>query len=118
MDSEQIEVMIPIILFIVTGLVFISFFYFKHRTKAVFAEKGYSADEIVKIFNLKQNNEKAKNPNRYLFQGAVVLFTGIGFGLGEFAEDYFGKEYLFVPLLLIFIGIGLFVGKKLITEKN
>ena len=53
----MLEVMIPIIMFIVIGAVFIAAFYFKHRTKSIFAEKGYSADEIVKILN----EQKVKN---------------------------------------------------------
>ena len=54
-------------MFIVIGAVFIAAFYFKHRTKSIFAEKGYSADEIVKILN--EQKVKIKDPNRYLIWG-------------------------------------------------
>ena len=116
MDQGMLEVMIPIIMFIVIGAVFIAAFYFKHRTKSIFAEKGYSADEIVKILN-EQKSEKIKDPNRYLIGGIITLFVGVGFGVGKFMADYHDRDYLFVATITTFIAIGLLIANKYRTKK-
>ena len=56
MDAGVIGVFVPIILFIVTGLVLVTFFYLRSKEKQMLIEKGLSSDEIKTFYDRKKRS--------------------------------------------------------------
>lgn len=102
--NEGIAVfLVPITLFLVTGLVAITFFYLKSREKQMLIEKGLSSEEI------KQFYARKGDPFILLKIGVIAIFFGLGLGIGMAMDDATSKEY-WVPLSLFTItGIGFVV---------
>jgi len=110
MNPGVIGVFIPIVLFLVLGLVFVSYYYFRYRERQMLIEKGLDAESIKQFFDSK------KDPNRLLKLGVLCVFFGIGLGVGLMLQDYLGRDY-YVPFSLFTItGIG-FVVANLISKK-
>lgn len=114
MNPGVIAVSIPIIFFIVVGLVIVTGIYFHSREKQMLIEKGLTADQIKEFY------EKKRNPYILTQIGIITIFLGIAIGFGMFLEESTGKEYWIVLSLFCITGIGLvvanFIGKKL--EQN
>ena len=49
-----IAVFIPIIMLLVIGLIFVTYFYFKSRERQMLIEKGLSAEDIKQFFEQKK----------------------------------------------------------------
>jgi len=100
MDAGVIGVFVPIILFIVIGLVLVTFFYFRSKEKQMLIEKGLSSDEIKTFY------DKKKNPYFLMKIGIICIFFGIGLGFGIMLQDNTGKDYWVPFLLFVSTGIG------------
>lgn len=98
--EEIVAVFIPIVMFLVIGLIWVTFIYFKSRERQMLIDKGLSAEEIKEFFQQK------KDPFILMKIGIISIFFGIGVGLGMMLKDFSGKEYWIVLLLFIFTGIG------------
>ncbi len=95
-----IAVFIPIIMFLIIGLITVVFIYYKSKEKQLLIEKGLSAEDIKKFF------ESKRDPFLLLKIGIISICFGIGIGLGMMLEQY-GEKDFWVPLLLfVFTGIG------------
>jgi len=81
-----IAVFIPIISIIVTGLVFVTWIYFRSREKQMIIERGLDVELVKTLF------EKKKSPYALLKIGIIVLFFGIGLGTGLLIEVYTGVD--------------------------
>ena len=92
-----IALFIPIVMFLITGLVLIAFIYYRSRERQLLIEKGMSAAEIKQFFQQK------KDPFILFKIGIIGIFFGLGFGL--MLEQY-GQKDFWVPLLL-FVGTGI-----------
>lgn len=120
MASEVIAVFIPIIALLVTGLVFVTYFYLRSRERQMLIDKGLSAESIKEFF------ESKKDPFRWFKIGIVSIFFGIGLGFGMLLQDNTDKDYWIVLMLFVFTGIGFVVAnlsgnalkKKLETENK
>jgi Na+/melibiose symporter-like transporter len=99
MHEGIIAVFIPIVLFIVTGLILVVFIYFRSRERQLLIEKGLSAESIKEFF------ESKRDPYTLMKIGIICLLFGISLGFGLMLEDWTSKEY-YVPLM-IFTGTGL-----------
>ncbi len=110
MASEVIAVFIPIVLFLVTGLVLVTFFYLRSRERQMLIDKGLSADSIKEFF------ESKKDPHRMLKIGIVVIGFGLGIGIGMMLQEYTTKDFWLVLFLFTFTGIG-FVVANVIANK-
>ena len=55
MDKEVVAVFIPIILFLVTGLVAVVYLYLRSRERQMLIEKNLDAEAIKEFFNNKRN---------------------------------------------------------------
>lgn len=113
--EREIAVFIPIIFLLVSGLTLVTYLFFKSREKQMLIEKGLPPEAIKEFY------ESKKDPFRLLKIGVIIIFFGIGLGLGLILEDQTGKDY-WVPFLLFTItGLGFVLaslaGKKL-TEKS
>jgi|ERR1035437_154208 uncharacterized membrane protein len=99
MDAGVIGVFVPIILFVVTGLVIVTFFYFRSKEKQMLIEKGLSSEEIKTFYDRK------KHPFILMEIGIISIFFGIGLGIGIMLQENTNQQF-WVPFLL-FVSTGL-----------
>lgn len=108
--ERVIAVFIPIVMFIIIGLVLVAYFYFRSRERQMLIDKGLSADQIKEFF------ESKKDPNRLLKIGIVTIAFGLGLGSGIILNDVTSKEY-WVPLLLFTVTGAGFVVANITARK-
>src|ERR1039457_5840441 len=101
MNEGVIGVFIPIILFIVTGLVIVTFVFFRSKEKQMLIEKGLSSDEIKTFYDRKKSD-----PYLLMKIGIVSIFFGLGLGFGLMLEEYTTKDFWVPFLLFVSTGIG------------
>jgi hypothetical protein len=112
MDAEVVGVFIPIVMFLVTGLVLITFFYLRSREKQMLIEKGLSAEEIKLFYQHK------KDPYMMLKIGIIITAFGIGLGLGLVLEDYTYRKYWIPFSLFVITGLGFVVANLIGIKLN
>jgi len=100
MDAGVIGVFVPIIFFIVTGLVMVTFFYFRSKEKQMLIEKGLSSDEIKTFYDRK------RDPYVLMKIGIVSIFFGIGLGFGLMLQENTTKDFWVPFLLFVSTGVG------------
>ncbi|HEY7750939.1 MAG TPA: DUF6249 domain-containing protein [Ignavibacteriaceae bacterium] len=105
-----IALFIPIVMFLIVGLIAVTFIYYRSREKQLLIEKGMSAEEIRQFFLQK------KDPFILLKIGIISIFFGIGLGIGLMLEDYTSKEYWVPFMLFVVTGLG-FVAANLASKK-
>ena len=106
-----IAVFIPIIMLLVVGLIFVTYFYFKSRERQMLIEKGLSAEDIKQFF------ERKKDRSVLIKIGIIAIFFGIGLGLGMISGTDESTREIYMPAsIFIFTGIG-FVVANLIGNK-
>ncbi len=97
------EVFIPIIMFLVIGVVLVSYIFFRSKEKQMMIEKGMSYEQMIEFLKTK------RNPYTWLKLGIVVMFFGIGLGVGLLIQKYTYVEE-WVPFLMITLtGVGFIV---------
>ena len=105
MDKEVVAVFIPIVLFLVAGLVSVVYLYLRSRERQMLIEKNLDAEAIKEFFNNKRNYD----PYRLFKFGVICLFFGLGLGIGLMVEDATGADY-WVPFMLFTVtGLGFIV---------
>ena len=92
-------IMIPIIFIIVSGLVIVTFIFYRSREKQMVIERGLDIEFIQELF------KKRKHPYALLKIGIIIFFFGLGLGLGLLIKVYTGVDE-WIPFL-IFTGSGL-----------
>ena len=116
MNPAVIGVFVPIILFLVIGLIAVSSGYFQYRVRQTLVDKGLDAQQIKDFL------EHKKDPNTLMKIGIIAIAFGIGLGLGMALQDYYDKDYWVPFSLFVFTGIGFvianIVGRKLDPKKN
>jgi hypothetical protein len=105
-----IALFIPIVMFLIVGLIAVTFIYYRSREKQLLIEKGMSAEEIRQFFLQK------KDPFILLKIGIISIFFGNGLGIGLMLEDYTSKEYWVPFMLFVVTGLG-FVAANLASKK-
>jgi ABC-type antimicrobial peptide transport system permease subunit len=105
-----IAVFIPIVMFLVVGLIFITYVFYRSRERQMLIEKGLSAEEIKQFF------QKQKDYFVLLKMGIIAIFFGVGLGLGMASGDEAAREIWMAPAIFVFTGIG-FVVANLIGNK-
>jgi len=97
--ENVVAVFIPIVMFLVLGLILVTFIYYRSRERQLLIEKGLSAEEIKQFFAQKRDPF-------FLFKiGVISIFFGLGLGFGLMLEQN-GQKDFWVPLLL-FVGTGM-----------
>jgi ABC-type Fe3+ transport system permease subunit len=83
------EELIPIIMFLVIGLVLVTYFYFRSKEKQMMIEKGLSYEQMVELLRTK------RDPFIMLKLGIIILFVGLGLGLGFLFQQWTGYQVLY-----------------------
>jgi hypothetical protein len=106
MEPAIIGAFIPIIFFLVSGLIWVSAIYLRSRERQMLIEKGLSPDQIQEYFERKKVFDDKKKDSYILLQiGIIFVFFGLGLGFGMMLQDMTDKEYW--TALFIFTGTGL-----------
>ena len=116
MEPAVIGVFIPIVFFLVIGLIIVTSFYFKSRERQMLIDKGLDAQSIKEFF------EEKHDPYTLMKLGIIILAFGIGLGLGMMLQDFTNEDYWIVLLMFSFTGIGFIVAnavsQKLLKKKQ
>jgi uncharacterized membrane protein YkgB len=99
MNEGIVGVFVPIIMFIVIGLVLITFFYLRSKERQMLIEKGLSLTEMKEFYKNK------KDPFVLMKIGVITVFFGLGLGIGLMLQEYTTRDF-WVPFLL-FLSTGL-----------
>jgi hypothetical protein len=103
------EILVPIVLFLVVGVISVSFIFFKSKEKQMLIEKNLTPEQIKDFFKTK------RDPNILMKLGIIIFFFGLGLGSGLWCEsmNFNGKGYdneFWIPFLLFtFTGIGFII---------
>jgi predicted acyltransferase len=100
MNPAVVGVFVPIVLFLVTGLVLVTYYYFRSREKQMLIDKGLDAESI------KQFYENKKDPYRLLKIGIICIAFGVGLGIGLYFQEVTEKDFWVPFALFTFTGIG------------
>lgn len=104
------EFFIPIVMFLVIGVIWVSFIYFKSKEKQLMIEKGLSYEQMMEFFKTK------RDPYLMLKIGIVTLFFGVGLGVGLLIERFTYVDEWIPFLIISMTGLG-FVVAFLVTRK-
>lgn len=89
--ESVIAVFIPIIFFIVVGLVITLAIYFKSREKQMMIEKGLSTEQM---FELLHSREKERKNGYYMLKGGIILvFLVFGGIIGSMIDRAFYRYW-------------------------
>lgn len=98
------EFFIPITMFLVTGIVLVTWIYFRSKEKQMMIEKGMSYEQMVEFLKNK------RNPYTWLKFGIVIMISGVGIGIGSYlGENYDNLGGLAALFIISFIGLGFIV---------
>ena len=104
------EELIPIIMFLVIGLVLVTYFYFRSKEKQMMIEKGLSYEQMVELLRTK------RDPFLLLKLGVLTIFVGLGLGAGFLFSNWTGYEEWIPFSIVTMTGLGFLVG-FLLTRK-
>lgn len=110
MAPAIIGTMIPIIALLVTGLILVTYFYFRSRERQMLIDKGLDAQSIKEYF------DKKADPYRMLKIGIISIGFGIGLGLGIFLAEKTDDGFWVVLLMFPITGIS-FIVANLFSNK-
>lgn len=103
----EIAVFIPIIMFLVIGLILVTYIFYRSRERQLLIEKGLNAEEIKQFF------EKRRDYFVLLKIGVISIFFGIGLGLGMLSGDEAAREIWVAPSIFVFTGLGFVIANVL-----
>ncbi|MFA7289032.1 MAG: DUF6249 domain-containing protein [Melioribacteraceae bacterium] len=104
------EELVPIILFLVIGLVMIMFFYFRSKERSLMLEKGLTAEQMLEFYKTKPV------PYLGLKFGIVTIFFGVGLGVGMLLETYTTDEFWIPFFLITLTGLGFVIAHFAVRE--
>jgi hypothetical protein len=110
MGPEIIGVFIPIVLFIVIGIVLVASGFFNFNIRRMLVEKGLDIESIKEFL------EKRRDRYALMKIGIIAIAFGIGLGLGMMLQDYTDRDYWIPFTLFTLTGIG-FVAANIIAVK-
>lgn len=100
MDRDLIGIFVPVVMFIVIGLVMITFFYLRSKERQMLIEKGLSLTEMKEFY------KNRKDPFVLTKIGIIAVFFGLGLGFGLMLEENTGKDFWVPFLLFLMTGVG------------
>lgn len=100
MNEDAIAVFIPIVMFLIIGLIWVTAIYYRSKEKQMLIEKGLSAEDMKKFF------EQKKDPFLLMKVGIICIFFGIGLGIGLMSGAEETREIVTPTSIFIFTGIG------------
>lgn len=103
-------VLVPIILTVTIGFVWVTAIYFRSREKQMMIEKGMSYEQMVEFM-------KTKRDKFILMKiGIIISSFGIALAIGDWINPLGGEGAIVGASLFFFTGLG-FVAANLICEK-
>ena len=100
MQEEVVAVFIPIVMFLIIGLIWVTAIYYRSRERQMLIEKGLSAEDMKKFF------EQKRDPYWLMKIGIICIFFGIGLGIGLMSGPEETREVVTPTSIFIFTGIG------------
>jgi len=100
MHEEVVAVFIPIVMFLIIGLIWVTAIYYRSRERQMLIEKGLTAEDMKKFF------EQKKDPFWLMKVGIICIFFGIGLGIGLMSGAEETREIVTPTTIFIFTGIG------------
>lgn len=73
---------VGMIFFLVTGLVIVTYVYYRSKEKQMMIEKGLPYEQMVELLRTK------RDPYIMLKLGIIILFVGLGIGLGFLFQNW------------------------------
>jgi len=114
-----LEILIPIIMILVIGIVLVTHFYLRSKEKQLIIEKGLDAESIKLLYS---NNKAGKSSYNLMKIGIISVAFGIGLGLGIGFGESGNRDYLIPFCIFVFTGIGFITanitGNKLDDKNN
>ncbi|MCW8802985.1 MAG: hypothetical protein OQK57_01210 [Ignavibacteriaceae bacterium] len=95
-----IAVFIPIVMFLIIGLIAITLIYYRSKERQMLIDKGLSAEDMKKFF------EQKRDPFWLLKVGTICIFFGIGLGIGLMSGGEETREVVTPTSIFIFTGLG------------
>jgi hypothetical protein len=90
--------------FIITGLVIVTYIYFRSKEKQMMIEKGLSYEQMVELLRTK------RDPFIMLKLGLLTLFVGLGLGLGFLFDNLTSYEEWIPFWIVTMTGLGFVAG--------
>ncbi len=112
MREEQMALLIPIIMFLVIGLVMVTYIYYHSKERQLLIEKGADAESIRAFFNEKKFE---RSPYSMLKLGIISVAFGLGLGIGIYIDDTFHSDFAIPFFTFVFTGIG-FIAANLVGK--
>jgi uncharacterized membrane protein YkgB len=106
----MVAILVPIASFLMIGIIWVSFIYFRSKEKQMMIEKGMTQEQMMELLKSK------RNPYTILKIGVIAIFFGLGLGLGMLIKVYSGVEEWLPFLIITFTGVG-FVAAFLVSKK-
>ena len=100
MQEEVVAVFIPIVMFLIIGLIWVTAIYYRSRERQMLIEKGLSAEDMKKFF------EQKRDPFWLMKIGIICIFFGIGLGIGLMSGAEETREVVTPTTIFVFTGIG------------
>ena len=104
------EELVPIVMFLVVGIVWVSYIFYRSKEKQMMIEKGLSYEQMVELLRTK------RDPYILLKLGILTLFVGLGLGAGFLFRNWSGSEEWIPFSIITMTGLG-FVAAFLLTRK-
>ncbi len=101
---------VGMVFFLATGIVIVTYIYFRSKEKQMMIEKGLSYEQMVELLRTK------RDPFLLLKLGVLTLFVGLGLGAGFLFSNWTGYEEWIPFCIVTMTGLG-FVGGFLLTRK-
>jgi hypothetical protein len=114
MAPAIIGAFIPIVFFLVAGLIWVSALYLRSREKQMLIEKGLTPDQIKEYFERKTIYDNKRKDSTILMQiGIICIFFGLGLGIGLILQDITEKDYWIVLFIFTLTGVGFIIANLL-----
>jgi hypothetical protein len=112
-DEAKLVFLVPITFFLVTGAILVSIIYFNFRQKQMLIERGFTSEELKELMKKKEIKSSTFLPKA----GIIMIFFGIGLGLGRWIADY-NFEIAIPVFIFVFTGIGMIVADKYGSDRT
>ncbi len=98
------------VFFLATGIVIVTYIFFRSKEKQMMIEKGLSYEQMVELLRTK------RDPYLLLKLGILTIFVGLGLGAGFLFSNWTGYEEWIPFSIVTMTGLGFLVG-FLLTRK-
>ncbi|MBD3408976.1 MAG: hypothetical protein GF419_02120 [Ignavibacteriales bacterium] len=102
-------ILVPIAMFVGVAATIIAYFYYRNRERTVLAERGFSAEELERLYKL---NKPGDGGRKLMVAGVVFIAFSIGL-LGGFATKHMLDGNLMAVSIFLFTGLGFIVASKI-----